>query len=56
MGGAWCRNSFPISRCGFERKKKAHLFCVNLIHIFLILFCLLFTTKNVYNYLLEKHL
>ena len=38
-----------ISKCMVLKEKKAHPFFINLIDICLNLFCLLITTKNVYN-------
>ena len=42
------QTSFSFSRC-VVLKEKAHPFFINLIDSCLILFCLLFTAKNVYN-------
>ena len=50
MGSAWWPNIFSYLKVyGFKGKKNAYPFFTNLIDIGLILFCLLFTTKNVYN-------
>ena len=43
------QTSFSFSRHVVLKEKKAHPFLINLIDSCLISFCLLFTTKNVYD-------
>ena len=48
MVTTWWPNTFYLKVCGLKETKDCPFF-INLVDICLILFCLLFTTKSVYN-------